>query len=219
MSDEPNKNTQQEEKERTYAGMSRRTLLIGAGGAAVALGLGTLKPLAANAVVRPPGGQDEDLMLGACIRCEKCIEACPRRVIAPTHVEDGFINLRTPTMDYALDYCDWCTEENDGVPLCVAACPTQALKLPADATPENTILGIAEINKDWCLAYRFKGCRFCYDACPYEAMEMDENNIPHVIEDKCNGCGLCYTVCVSMQDASVVAGMTDRAIVVKPIER
>ena len=203
--------------EKTYAGMSRRTLCLGIGGAAVALGLGVLKPVGAEAVVRPPGGQDESRLLGACIRCSKCIEACPRHVIAPTHIEAGFLNMRTPTMRFANDYCDWCKEDNDGVPKCVEVCPTGALALPEGATPENTILGIAEINTSWCLAYRFKGCKFCFDACPYEAIYLDDNRMPHVIPDRCNGCGLCYTVCVSMQDASLVEGMSDRAIVVKPV--
>ena len=55
------------------------------------------------------------------------------------------------------------------------------------------------------------------EACPYEAIYLDDNRMPHVIPDRCNGCGLCYTVCVSMQDASLVEGMSDRAIVVKPV--
>ncbi len=102
--------------------------------------------------------------------------------------------MRTPTFDFSANWCDWCAEEHDGTPLCVSACPTEALKLPDDATAENTIIGKAVINTDWCLAYKLIGCRFCYDACPYEAMELDENNRPVVIEDKCNGCGACESV-------------------------
>ena len=51
----------------------------------------------------------------------------------------------------------------------------------------------------------------CYDACPYEAMELDENNRPVVIEDKCNGCGACESVCVSLQNGSISEGATARA--------
>lgn len=43
-------------------------------------------------------------------------------------------------------------------------------------------------HQDLCLAYRLIGCRFCYDACQFEAMELDENNRPYVIADACNGC-------------------------------
>lgn len=203
-------------KEKTYAGMTRRTLCLGVGGAAVMLGLGGLTFVGRDPVIRPPGGQDEDRLLSACIRCEKCYEICPRNVIAPAHIEDGVLGMRTPTFDFSRDFCDWCEEENGGEPLCVKVCPTEALSLPADATAEDTILGKAVINEDWCLAYRLIGCRFCYDACPYEAMELDDSGRPYVIEDKCNGCGACESVCVSLQNASISEGATDRAIIVIP---
>jgi ferredoxin-type protein NapG len=119
-------------------------------------------------------------------------------------------------MDFSKDYCDWCEEENGGDPLCAKLCPTQALKLPTEATAENTILGKAVIIEDWCLAYKLLGCRFCYDACPYEAMGLDENNCPYVIDEKCNGCGACEAVCVSLQNASIPEGANSRAIIVVP---
>ena len=103
----------------------------------------------------------------------------------------------------------------------MSACPTEALKLPADATAENTIIGKAVIREDWCLAYKLTGCRFCYDACPYEAIELTgEGANPHVsvLADKCNGCGACESVCVSLKAGSIVSGAQERAIVVKPIE-
>lgn len=47
-----------------------------------------------------------------------------------------------------------------------------------------------------------KGCTYgclgggsCVAACPFEAMEMDENRLPVVFEDKCTGCGLCVEAC------------------------
>lgn len=200
------------------AGMSRRTLCLGIGGAAVALGLGGLTFAPSTPIVRPPGGQDEDLMYAACIRCEKCYEVCPHHVIKPAHIEDGIIGMRMPQMDFDAAYCNFCAEENDSTPLCVQACPTEALKLPEGATAEKTIIGIAEINTDWCLAYHLIGCRFCYDACPYEALELDDINRPVVIGDKCNGCDACEAVCVSLKEGSISVGANARAIVVKPIE-
>lgn len=214
----PEENKDGEPKEKRYGGMTRRTLCLGVGGAAVLLGLGGLKYVGVAPVIRPPGGQDEERLIAACIRCEKCYEICPRDVIAPAHIEDGILNMRTPTFDFSSNFCDWCEEENGGNPLCVKVCPTKALELPAGATVENTIIGKAIIHEDWCLAYKLIGCRFCYDACPYEAMGLDENDRPYVIEEKCNGCGACESVCVSLQNGSIAEGATDRAIVVHAID-
>ena len=38
----------------------------------------------------------------------------------------------------------------------------------------------------------------CYDACPRkgEAMIVDEAGIVYVVEEKCNGCGLCQKACI-----------------------
>ncbi|HIR02380.1 MAG TPA: 4Fe-4S dicluster domain-containing protein [Candidatus Aveggerthella stercoripullorum] len=205
-------------------GISRRTLCLGVGGAAVMLGLGGLKFVGTAPITRPPGGQDDDHLASACIRCQKCVEICPRHCITPAHGETGLLNLRTPTMDFHEDYCDWCREENGGEPLCVKVCPTQALKLPAGATEENTIIGKAVIDEDTCLAFRLTGCRFCYDACieargeDKKAIELDENNRPHVTADLCNGCGACESVCVSLQNGSISSGARERAIVIRPLE-
>ena len=186
------------------------------GGTAALLGLGAVRYAGSAPLVRPPGGQDEEALVSACIRCEKCYEVCPRGVIAPAHLEDGILNMRTPVMSFDANWCDWCTEENGGEPLCVASCPTEALKV--GSTPETGMLGVAELNQDLCLAYRLIGCRFCYDACEFEAMELDENNRPYVIADACNGCGACESVCVSLQNGSISAGATERAIIVRPLE-
>ena len=198
--------------------ITRRALCVGLRRHGGASGPGRVRYAGSARSCARPTAQDEEALVSACIRCEKCYEICPRDVIAPAHLEDGVLNMRTPTFDFSANWCDWCAEEHDGTPLCVSACPTEALKLPDDATAENTIIGKAVINTDWCLAYKLIGCRFCYDACPYEAMELDENNRPVVIEDKCNGCGACESVCVSLQNGSISEGATARAIVVHPLD-
>ena len=109
--------------------------------------------------------------------------------------------MRTPTLDFSDNYCDWCTEENGGTPLCVSACPTKALELPAGATKENTIIGRAVINTDWCLAYKLIG------------------KIIQIDEEKCNGCGACESVCVSLQNGSISEGATARAITIQPLDQ
>lgn len=200
-------------------GMTRRQLCVGAGAAAAMIAVGGgLKVLPSTPVVRPPGGQDEAALLASCVRCQKCYEVCPHHVITPSHIENGILQMRTPSMNFSANYCDFCEEANGGVPLCAECCPTGALSLPEGAQPEETIIGKADLREDWCLAYRLTSCRFCYDACPYEAIELDAEGRPYVIEENCNGCGACEAVCVSLKNASISTGATARAICVVPAE-
>jgi ferredoxin-type protein NapG len=205
-----------EKGENTDTGITRRSLFVGVGAAAVMMGFGGFKFVEQHPIIRPPGVQDEQRLLAACIRCERCYEICPRHVITPAHFEHGVLNMRTPTFDFSADYCDWCAAENDGNPLCVKTCPTRALELPEGATVTNTIIGKAEIDFDSCLAYRVTGCHFCYDACPFEAIELDEQGRPFVLRDKCNGCGACESVCVSLQNGSLAQNAKERAIIIRP---
>ncbi len=214
---------------RVAGGISRRSLCIGAGSVAVLLGLGGLRYAGHNSLNHPPGGQDESHLVSACIRCERCFEACPRKVIAPADIEDGLLGMRTPELDFTSNYCDFCTEENGGNPRCVSVCPTGALTLPADAQVGNTstrergnvIIGLASIDEYTCLAFRDTGCRSCYDACCFDAIRLegtDTNPRPYVFEDACYGCGACESVCKSLSAGSIVAGATERAIVVRPLD-
>ncbi|WP_302396520.1 4Fe-4S dicluster domain-containing protein [Eggerthella sinensis] len=201
--------------------VSRRSLVIGVGSTAALLGMGALRYAGHTPLVRPPGGQDEAHLVSACIRCEKCYEACPRKVIVPAHIEDGLLGMRSPALDFDANFCDYCADENGGEPLCVKVCPTEALQLPSGATAETTLLGVAVIDESQCLAFRDTGCRYCYDACPYEAIELTgESSNPRVavLPEKCNGCGACESVCVSLKAGSIASGATERAIVVKPTE-
>lgn len=198
------------------AGMDRRTFCIGAGGAAVMLGMGTLGLSRPRSMVRPPGAQDEGRLYATCVRCEKCLTVCPRDVIAPAHMEDGFIGMRTPRLTFELTYCDWCEQANGGKPLCEQVCPTGALLLPEGARRDELVMGLAEIDEEACLGWRLAGCKFCYDACEFDAIVLDEFERPVVVEDKCVGCGACESVCVSLQNGSIREGATERAIVVRP---
>ena len=199
-------------EQETTSGISRRTLCLGAGATVALLGLGAMKLVSAEAQVRPPGGQDENRMLADCVRCERCVEACPRGVIRVAHFDAGVAGIRTPIMDFHDDYCTACTEENGGVPLCALVCPTDAIALDRAADATKIVIGEAVLDTNQCLAYRQAGCRFCYDACPYEAIQLDELNRPVVLADKCNGCGACESVCVSLKEGSIVAGSKFRAI-------
>jgi ferredoxin-type protein NapG len=198
--------------------ITRRDLITGIGGTAALCAVGGLRFAGNTPIVRPPGGQDFDRLVSACIRCDKCIEVCPHHVVKSAHIENGIIGMRTPMLNFDRDWCNWCSEENDGHPLCVEVCPTEALKLPADATQETLILGIAELDPVDCLAYLDLSCRFCYDACEFEAIVLDENNRPSIVQDKCNGCGACEAVCVVFENAAISADATERAVMIRALD-
>ncbi|MBR2789263.1 MAG: 4Fe-4S dicluster domain-containing protein [Eggerthellaceae bacterium] len=184
--------------------ISRRDLVVGAGATCALLGLGAVHLFGDKSLLRPPGAQDEARLLALCIRCGKCMEICPERIIRPAHIEDGVLNMRTPTLNFMEGWCTWCGDSDDNPqPLCAKTCPTGAISISAFAEPATTILGKAILDRDHCLAYRNTGCRFCYDACPYDAVVIDENKRPSVIADLCNGCGACEAACVSLKNASV----------------
>ena len=196
------------------ASVSRRTFALGAVGACAVVGLGGVKYLPSQTLCRPPGGQDEERLVAGCVHCEKCREVCPHNAIAPAHIEQGILNARTPRMNVKSGWCDFCENEPGG-PKCIAVCPTHAL---TEVDPTAVIIGIAELNRDWCLAAKGMGCHECVDVCTYEALELGYDNVPVVDADACNGCGACELACISLSAGSITTGATDRAIVVKPTE-
>ena len=205
--------------------ISRRSLVIGVGSTVALLGMASLRYVGHTPIKRPPGGQNESHLVSACIRCEKCYEACPRGIIKPAHIEDGLLGMRSPELNFNDNYCDFCVSENGGKPLCVTCCPTNALSLDGiEGLAENSVrIGYAVIDEHQCLAYRDAGCHYCADACPYQAISYLDNAAkekalrPVVNTDLCNGCGACESVCVSLKTGSIVEGATERAITVKPL--
>ena len=74
--------------------ISRREVVTGGVAVAALLALGgTGVALAGERqLLRPPGGQDEGRLWGACIKCDRCRSACPHGAIDVAHLEDGIVN-------------------------------------------------------------------------------------------------------------------------------
>ena len=171
------------------AEVSRRTLVLGACSVAGLFALGgASKALTGNdALLRPPGGQDEARFIGACLKCDKCRSICPEDCITVCVVEDGLVNYRTPRIDFRKGLCTFCGE-------CIGVCPTKALDSFDEATDK---IGIAVVDSSECLAYQKSGCRVCVDSCIYEAITLNDTGKPIVDADLCNGCGRCEYYCPS----------------------
>jgi Fe-S-cluster-containing dehydrogenase component len=135
-----------------------------------------------------------------CIGCHACTVACKAENDVPVgnfrtwvkYVEKGvFPEVRR---HFAVLRCNHCTK-----PPCVDICPVNALSKRAD--------GIVDIDRDACI-----GCRACMQACPYDALYLNEN---HGAVEKCHFCahrvekGLepaCVIVC---PEQAIVAGDLD----------
>ena len=137
-------------------------------------------------MLRPPGGQDETSLIANCTKCNRCRSICPENVIITASLEDGLVNVRTPTLDFKRGYCTFCGK-------CVEVCPTGAL-VPYGP---NVKIGVARIDKDECVTYSQSGCQRCAEYCPEGALTIDSNGHPVVDESACNGCGWCEYVCPS----------------------
>jgi ferredoxin-type protein NapF len=161
--------------------ITRRDFLKMAGGVA-ALGVWYLivRPQLTFSSVLPPGALPREQFRAACLRCGKCAAACSQRAIQLS--AEGL-----PHIDGLAGWCDFCMD-------CVSVCPTGALRW---VDPTQARIGYAEINRERCIAWKWQGCRLCYEKCVnlQDAIWLDKDWRPHVGTARCNGCAACVHVC------------------------
>lgn len=141
-----------------------------------------------ESLLRPPGAE-EKRFISLCIRCSKCVLACPYQSIRTASILDGLDVAGTPYIRARKTPCYLCMK-------CPPVCPTGALD--RSLTDKRKVrMGTAVIDKDTCLAWQGTLCRSCYDDCPLidEAIKMDAELRPVVDKEKCVGCGICENVC------------------------
>ena len=150
-------------------------------------------------LLRPPGIQSEQDFMARCIKCGKCIEACPYAALHAAGFAEGAA-AGTPFIDARAQACRLCLDFP-----CVAACPTDALRDVAKR--QDAHMGYARIDEEACIAHKGYRCEVCYRVCPLidEAITIDFQNrendaihakfIPHIHKAKCTGCGLCVERC------------------------
>ena len=193
----------------------RRRLLIsglaGAGTAAIGL-TGLMAIPSENAegrvlaprLIRPPGALPEPDFLRLCVRCGQCMTGCPTNTLQPIWFSAGLMGMFSPAVVPARKYCD------PQCRLCGNVCPTGAILKMTQAQRVWAKTGTAVIYRRKCLAWEYKkSCMVCDEVCPYKAVEFEERDelpypVPHVIEDKCSGCGYCEHYCPVENDAAIV---------------
>lgn len=150
-------------------------------------------------LLRPPGAGEPSRFDARCVRCGRCLEACPYGAVHAAPF-DAATAASTPYLNARQQACRLCEDFP-----CAAACPTGALEIPAERAA--AAMGVAVINEDTCLSYQGMRCEVCYRACPlideaividYRPREGDDIHAvfaPQVVNDSCAGCGLCEQRC------------------------
>ncbi len=183
----------------------RRVLLGGlAGGLLLALLARFRYPEKVSRLLRPPGVRNEDDFLKKCVRCGECMKVCLKNALYPASYQAGLEGIYTPLMIPRLGYCEYnCT-------LCGQVCPTGAIpSLPVE-TKRREVIGKAVFDKNHCLPFARKiDCIVCEEHCPIPEKAIRSRTVkvigldgisrevkePYLVEEICNGCGICENVC------------------------
>jgi len=161
-------------------------------------------PEAQARVLRPPGVTSEDEFLKKCVRCGECLKVCLTGALYPALGQAGVEGIYTPLVTPRLGYCEYnCT-------LCGQVCPTAAIPELPVAEKRRAVIGKAVLDKNHCLPYAKRtNCIVCEEHCPIpqkairseivEELDPQGNPVrlqkPYVVEELCNGCGICENVC------------------------
>jgi ferredoxin len=67
-------------------------------------------PVRVTSPVSPPGSGNIEHFTDTCTACHLCVSACPSRVLVPSFLEFGFLEMMQPRMNFHAGHCDFeCT--------------------------------------------------------------------------------------------------------------
>ncbi len=154
---------------------------------------------AAPLALRPPGALAERDFNALCIKCGRCVGACPYDTLKLAAVADD-APMGTPYFEPRQIPCYLCHD----IP-CQEACPTGALD-PALEDVMQSRMGLAFIDTEHCLSWQGLRCEICYRVCPLreKAITVETRRrglskhamlLPVVHSGDCTGCGICENAC------------------------
>jgi polyferredoxin len=195
----------------------RETLLaLGAAIAGVALFRSNLLAKRESSfLLRPPGARENNpdvVAMTRCTRCNECLRACPTSALQPAVFEAGLEGFASPVLVPRLGYCDYSCNA------CGQICPTQAIPSLSLDEKRQQVIGKAYIDENRCIAWSdHQPCVVCEEMCPLpqKAIQLEEKEVwgsegvpvtvqlPHVLRDRCIGCGICEYKCPVSGDAAI----------------
>jgi len=171
------------------------------GGGLYATGVGERRGDGSPIPLRPPGALPERDFVATCIRCMRCVDACPNHALVstPDLAVGGFPG--TPMMEPRKAACMLCASAEGEHLRCTEVCPSGALQLvrkEREDIANKVAIGVAHIDVDLCYSYNNWSCGACYRACPLagEAMTIGRWERPTIHPEACVGCGCCERSCI-----------------------
>ena len=121
----------------------------------------------------------------------ECVKICPTKVIQPSRLSNGLINLFTPEIRFDIGFCDYYCNR------CGQICPNNVIQKLSLEKKQKWTIGKAQVHRDLCNAWR-KGipCLMCKGYCPipekaFKLIKITRNNrtldAPVVNKDFCIG--------------------------------
>jgi len=157
------------------------------------------------------------------------MKVCLKNALYPATWQSGIEGFYTPVVIPRLGYCEYnCT-------LCGQVCPTAAIPDLSVENKQCEVLGKAVFDKNHCLPFAKKtDCIVCEEHCPIPDKAIRSREVmmtgpdgaerivkePYVVEDICNGCGICENVCPLETKAGIqVFAVRNRTPIVRSTAR